>query len=125
MMYAKAMTFIDIDTAKAIMEETNPRKINKALGRQVNRFNEDTWLFYRYRIVYLANKFKFTQNDDLKEALFATQGTTLVEASPYDNIWGIGLIQNDPKAQQRATWAGKNLLGEVLTELRKDLMGHY
>lgn len=124
MMYAKAMTFVDIDTARAIMAETNPRKI-KALGRQVNRFNEDTWLFYRYRIVYLANKFKFSQNDDLKTALFATQGTTLVEASPYDNIWGIGLTKDDPKAQQRATWAGKNLLGEVLTELRKDLMGHY
>lgn len=46
MMYAKAMTFVDIDTAKAIMAETNPGKI-KTLGRQVNRFIEDTWLFYR------------------------------------------------------------------------------
>lgn len=124
MMYAKAMTFVDIDTARAIMKETNPRKI-KALGRQVNRFIENTWLFYRYRIVYLANKFKFTQNDDLKEALLATRGTTIVEASPYDNIWGIGLKEDDPKAQQRSTWKGKNLLGEILTELRIELMGEY
>jgi len=124
MMYAKAMTFVDIDTARAIMEETNPRKI-KALGRQVNRFVEDTWLFYRYRIVYLANKFKFSQNDRLKEALFATQGTTLVEASPYDKIWGIGLTKDDMKALQRSTWEGKNLLGEVLTELHIEMMRHY
>ncbi|MBV6428705.1 MAG: hypothetical protein KIPDCIKN_03242 [Haliscomenobacter sp.] len=124
MMYAKAMTFVDIDTAKAIMAEQDPRKI-KALGRQVNRFVEDTWLFYRYRIVYLANTFKFTQNEQLLEALFATQGTTLVEASPYDRIWGIGLAKEDEKAQRRITWEGKNLLGEILTELRIELMGHY
>lgn len=124
MMYAKAMTFVDIDTARTIVQESNPRKI-KALGRQVNRFVEDTWLFYRYRIVYSANKFKFSQNDRLKEALFATQGTTLVEASPYDKIWGIGLTKDDMKVRQRSTWEGKNLLGEVLTELRVELMRHY
>jgi ribA/ribD-fused uncharacterized protein len=124
MMYCKAMLFTDFDIAKEILIHNQPRKI-KEFGRQVSRFNDDTWYVFRWRFVYAGNKYKFTQNESLKEALFATQGTTLVEASPYDKIWGIGLTKDDPKAQQRSTWEGKNLLGEILTELRIELMGHY
>ncbi len=124
MMYCKAMLFLDLETAERIISTTNPREI-KNLGRQVTRFNEEVWYAFRWAIVYSGNKYKFTQNNDLKRTLFSTQGTTLVEASPYDKIWGIGLSKNDSKAQQRSTWEGKNLLGEILTELRIELMGHY
>ena len=124
MMYCKAMLFIDLEMAQEILKTANPRKI-KELGRQVRRFNEDTWYVYRWRFVYQGNKYKFTQNEELKKALFSTQGTTLVEASPYDKIWGIGLSKDNPKAQLRSTWDGKNLLGEILTELRVELMGNY
>ena len=117
MMYAKAVIFMDIEAAKAIIKESDPRKI-KALGRGIKGFNDDIWTACRYRIVYLANKCKFAQNEPLKQALLATKDTTLVEASPYDKIWGIGLTKDDPKAQKRATWEGLNLLGEVLTALR-------
>ena len=124
MMYAKAMQFIDLETANAIMQTDDPRKI-KELGRQVKDFNENTWYVFRWRFVFQGNKYKFTQNFDLKDYLFSTTGTTMVEAAPNDKIWGIGLAENNPKASHRSTWEGKNLLGEILTELRIELMGYY
>lgn len=124
MMYCKAMLFIDLEIADEVMKTEDPRSI-KELGRRVRRFNEDTWTVYRWRFVYQGNKYKFTQDERLKKALCETQGTTLVEASPYDKIWGIGLRSSDPRALSRSTWQGKNLLGEILTELRMKLMGEY
>ena len=124
MMYCKAMVFLDLEIADEIMTTSDPRQI-KELGRQVRRFNEDTWNAFRWTIVYLGNKHKFTQDSRLRYALLETAGTTLVEASPYDKIWGIGLRESDLDAQHRSTWNGKNLLGEILTELRVKLMGSY
>lgn len=65
--------------------------------------------------------FQFSQNEDLKQALMATKGTVLVEASPRDTIWGIGLSAKNPKAFNKATWRGKNWLGYALTEVRDEL----
>jgi len=65
------------------------------------------------------------QIEELKQALFATNGTTLVEAAPNDTIWGIGLTEDDPRALKRETWLGKNLLGEILTQIRIELMDEY
>ncbi len=64
---------------------------------------------------------QFSQNEALKSALLATAGTTLVEASPWDRIWGIGMKATNPKAIHREQWRGKNLLGEILTQVRKDM----
>ena len=65
---------------------------------------------------------QFSQNGDLKAALFATKGKILVEASPNDNKWGIGLAAENPLAWQKETWRGRNLLGYALTEIRDELM---
>lgn len=124
MMYHKAIIFLDIDSAKKIMETNNVRKI-KELGRTVLNFNEEIWSFYRSKIVFEGNKAKFDQNKFLKEELFKTQGTTIVEASPYDKIWGIGLESDNIKSKSRKTWEGLNLLGEILTILRIELTGIY
>jgi ribA/ribD-fused uncharacterized protein len=124
MMYSKAMLFLDNDIAEKILVINDVKRI-KQLGRKVNFFDHDVWDFNRNSIVYEVNKAKFTQNEELKEALFFTKGSTLVEAAPNDTIWGIGLTADDPRALKRNTWLGKNLLGEILTQLRTDLMGEY
>lgn len=67
---------------------------------------------------------QFSQNPHLKQELLSTAGTTLVEASPRDRIWGIGLGANNPKALDRKTWRGTNWLGQALTEVREEIMSN-
>jgi len=124
MMYHKAIIFLDREIADSIMQTSNPRKI-KEFGRQVKNYDEDIWRYHRSNVVYAANFLKFNQNPDLMDALTNTMGTTLVEAAPNDKVWGIGLAEDNPRAQKRETWEGKNLLGEILTLLRMEFMGMY
>ena len=121
MMYMKAMLFQDYETAKKIISTTDVRK-QKELGRQVKGFEEKRWQYHCRHIVYNANKYKFLQNAELLQTLLETEGTILVESSPYDKIWGIGLSAENPKAQDRATWEGKNWLGYILSMLREDII---
>lgn len=123
MMYHKALLMGDMETAAAIMNAGyNPRE-HKALGRKVKPFYADLWNEKCKEIVYQASYLKFSQNPNLLKELVNTRGTTLVEASPYDTIWGIGLAEVDPRAQNRNTWRGTNWLGEVLTQLRINTIG--
>lgn len=122
MMYSKAALFHDKDIARKIMESNNPKK-QKALGREVKSFDKDAWDVIAWSIVKQGSLAKFSQNLDLLELLAATVGTTLVEASPYDDIWGIGLGEWDPRCLNRSTWKGTNWLGEILTEVRIELCG--
>lgn len=94
MMFNKALLFLDWEIAAAIRKTNDPR-MQKELGRQVKNFNPEVWEYARSEIVLMGNRMKFDQNEDLKQALLATAGTTLVEASPYDEIWGVGLSAND------------------------------
>ena len=121
MMHGKAVLFGDADVAAEILAADHPRT-HKALGRKVAGFDGAVWERERMRIVKAGNRAKFTQNEDLLAALLATAGTTLVEASPFDRIWGIGLGATDPRAKDPQQWKGKNLLGIVLTELRDELL---
>lgn len=120
MMYAKALLFGDSATAEQILAAKSPRE-QKQLGRQVAGFDEKVWALFREGIVYTANYAKFSQNPELLKLLLHTRGTTLVEASPRDKIWGIGLSQDDPRASDRSQWRGLNLLGQTLTRVREAL----
>lgn len=122
MMWAKAMLFRDEEIARKILLDPNPRS-NKRLGRQVRGFDEQTWLQHARRIVYVGNREKYLQNPKLLDALIRTAGTQLVEASPYDCLWGVGLSENDPRIEDPNQWRGRNWLGQVLTHLRDDLLG--
>jgi ribA/ribD-fused uncharacterized protein len=122
MMHQKALFFGDTEIAAEVMKQTNPAEMKK-LGRQVKNFDRDRWNAVARAIVYKGNMAKFGQNPDLLKALLATEGT-IVEASPTDKIWGIGLAATDPRANDRSQWPGTNWLGEVLTIVRQDLMKH-
>ena len=91
----------------------------KALGRQVSNFDETTWNSKRFDIVVQGNIEKFTQNKDLEEFLLNTKESVLVEASPVDRIWGIGLAVDNEKVKNPKTWNGLNLLGFALMEARE------
>lgn len=121
MMYAKAKLFGDRDAAERILVAESPRE-QQAIGRTVRGFDESVWILFREGIVFAGNYARFDQNADQRELLFATRGTTLVEASPHDRVWGIGLAADDPRANDRAQWQGLNLLGEALTRVREALL---
>lgn len=116
MMAEKARLFGDNDTLRKIMLSNSP-KDQKAWGRKVRNFNNEVWSVACKDIVYNANYLKFTQNEYLKKILLNTKGE-LVEASPYDKVWGAGLSAEDPLINDKKNWPGKNLLGEILTMVR-------
>jgi ribA/ribD-fused uncharacterized protein len=121
MMAEKARLFRDEEIRQRILATTNPRD-QKALGRKVRFFDADRWNESARDIVYRGNRAKFTTHRDLLAVLFDTEGTTIVEASPLDTIWGIGLAADSPDAHDRTRWRGTNWLGEVLTQLRDTLL---
>ena len=121
MMYCKAMLFKDEDTARKILSNSDPKTV-KALGRSVKGFDEKIWVSKREIYVEKGCLAKFSQNQDKMDFLLMTEGTFLVEASPYDRIWGVGLAANDPKINDRESWRGLNLLGQVLERVRTRLI---
>ena len=120
MMAQKANLFRDQESHEKIMQATHPRE-QKSLGRQVKNFNLDKWNDFAPFVVWKGSWAKYTQHPTLRKKLLDTIGTTLVEASPYDKIWGIGLIADDDRAKHRSTWLGTNWLGEILTKVRNSL----
>lgn len=97
MMAAKAMLFGDTETADRIRAAEHPEAA-KALGRAVRGFDEQVWAERRFGLVVTGNLAKFGQHSDLRDFLLGTGNRVLVEASPRDAIWGIGLAANDPHA---------------------------
>ena len=120
MMFSKAKMFADEGTAAKIMATDDPRQ-HKALGRAVKGYDDAQWAAKRSNIVAVACREKFAQNPALLAALLDTKETTIVEASPYDRIWGIGLGESDPRALDPAKWQGLNLLGIALMTVRTHL----
>ena len=84
-------------------------------------FDQKVWDKFKYAIVLNGNWCKFSQNRDLREFLLSTGDSVLVEASPYDGIWGIRLAVSSPEAQNPMKWRGQNLLGFALMEVRDEL----
>lgn len=120
MMAQKAEVFGDKEVREKIMKCSNPKEI-KALGRKVRNFDETIWNQVKYSIVLNGNFLKFSQNPELREFLLATGDDILVEASPYDAIWGIRMSANNENAENPMKWRGRNLLGFALMEVRDEL----
>ena len=110
MMAEKSRLFHDDATLERILNSEDPAEA-KALGRNIAGFNEHVWDQHKLQIVVRGNFMKFTQNEELGDYLYTTRNSMLVEASPYDKIWGIGLDPGKARKTPIEQWPGKNLLG--------------
>ena len=120
MMAQKAWLFKDLEIFAKILDSTDPKEI-KALGREVKNFDPVKWNERKFEIVKKGNLSKFGDNPELREFLLSTDDKILVEASPYDKIWGIGMKEGTPGIDNPANWKGENLLGFALMEVRDEL----
>ena len=120
MMFHKATLFGDHVAAQKVLQAATPAAA-KAIGREVLGFNQTLWEQKRFEIVVNATVAKFAQHPLLGDFLQSTGDRVLVEASPVDPIWGIGLAQDSPAAADPRTWKGLNLLGFALMEVRQIL----
>ncbi|SDY47341.1 hypothetical protein SAMN04487939_102299 [Lysobacter sp. yr284] len=120
MMAGKARLFGDQAIAARIRASDDPAAA-KALGRKIAGFDENRWREHRYGLVVAGNLAKFGQHPPLGEFLQATAGKVLVEASPVDAVWGIGLAADHADATRPERWRGLNLLGFALMDVRARL----
>jgi len=120
MMAEKARLFGDDASLKKIMRASDPA-VQKACGRQVKNFDKDKWEDVAQDIVFKANWAKFTQHSDWKDQLLNTGDKEIVEASPTDCIWGIGMCCSDPGIEDPKNWRGTNWLGEAIMKVREQL----
>ncbi|CCG99172.1 hypothetical protein FAES_1162 [Fibrella aestuarina BUZ 2] len=120
MMAQKAALFNDNDAFQRVIAAKSPGEA-KQIGRQVRGFNDTIWNGRRYDLVMQGNKHKFSQHETLKTFLLNTNDRVLVEASPVDRIWGIGLAASDERVTNPGQWQGLNLLGFALMDVRDQL----
>jgi ribA/ribD-fused uncharacterized protein len=121
MMVEKARLFDDPEMVERILASNSAAKAKK-LGRMVHNFDSAKWEANAFEIVKQGSIHKFGQNPLLKDYLLKTGDSILVEASPLDPIWGIGLARDHEHAGQPAFWKGRNLLGFALMEARDALL---
>jgi ribA/ribD-fused uncharacterized protein len=122
MMAEKARLFGDEEGLAKVLAARSPGAA-KAAGREIRGFDEDRWVDERYDIVVTGTLAKFSQHPALARILSETGAMILVEASPTDRVWGIGLSANDETATDPSRWRGLNLLGFALMDVRETLVG--
>ncbi|MCU7824898.1 NADAR family protein [Kitasatospora sp. DSM 101779] len=120
MMAGKARLFQDEQTLTRILAAPTPGEAKK-LGRLVRGFDEQRWVAERFELVVAGNVAKFGQDEALRNYLLGTSQRVLVEASPLDRLWGIGLAADNERAARPHEWRGLNLLGFALMEARARL----
>ena len=120
-MYIKAKFFGDENKAGEIVRLGSNPAIAKKLGREVSGYDEEAWSTSRFDAMYAAVKAKFESDRVLAKQLMETDTKTLVEASPVDIIWGVGIHEKDDAILDESNWKGQNLLGKVLMKVRTEL----
>ena len=120
MMAGKARLFGDAETLAEILAVSDPGVVKK-LGRKVRGFDEERWVAARFELVTRGNIEKFGQDARLRGFLLKTGDAVLVEASPFDSVWGIALGASDERATDPLRWEGLNLLGFALMRAREHL----
>jgi ribA/ribD-fused uncharacterized protein len=116
----KARLFGDAAMADRILKSDSPHE-HKLMGARVANFEQTVWDEHKVDIVTAGSLAKFGQNAGLRRRLLDTGDAVLAEANPKDYIWGIGLAEDDPAAQDPYNWQGQNLLGQILMAVRSEL----
>lgn len=119
MMSQKAKMFNDDEAFQKILNAEQPNEA-KMIGREVKNFIQEEWDEKSFDIVVKGNILKFSQNPVLKKFILSTK-EILVEASPYDTIWGIGLSDKEGDSLMPEKWKGENRLGFALMKAREKL----
>lgn len=117
-MWYKARFFFDDIAADAILAATHPAEA-KTLGREIRNFDATAWSLVSYGVMVYVCLLKFKQDIKLKAELLETGNKILVEASPFDKIWGVGLSADNDVILNEKSWRGTNLLGKALMDVRK------
>ncbi|MGW2676114.1 NADAR family protein [Streptomyces sp. NPDC001436] len=120
MMAGKARLFGDAEAERAALEAATPAEA-KTAGRLVRGFEAAVWERERFALVVAGSVHKFGSDPALRAYLLGTGQRVLVETSPVDRIWGIGLPPDDDRVLDPARWRGLNLLGFALMEARERL----
>lgn len=120
MMAMKARIFNDHDNYQLIMQSSDPNEM-KSIGRKVANYNQAIWDEMKYDIVFRANYEKFIQNENIKEYLLSTEDKVIIEASPVDKVWGVGLAESDERILKPELWLGENILGFAIMHVRNEI----
>ena len=118
--WSKAKQFGDAGAQAKILKTTSPKSV-KTYGDKVTGFKEEEWAETRDRIMATGLKAKFMQHADLKTKLLSTGDTPIGEANARDKYWGIGTGAATGIAKRPSKWPGKNRLGQLLMDLRREL----
>lgn len=119
-MLEKANLF-DLSKVEAIARAIQPDKA-KALGRAVQNYDDAVWSSVRYDKMVEVLRAKFKE-PLMRNILLRTGDRVIVEASPYDRVWGVGLGMEDARILDEKNWRGQNLLGKALMDIRAELKG--
>jgi ribA/ribD-fused uncharacterized protein len=117
MMWRKARAFGDVEIEQQLLADDSPA-VAKQLGRRVRNYRSDVWDRMRFDVVVEGSIAKYQQNATLRRYLLETGDGVLAEASPVDDIWGIGFAAGNPFARDPQRWTGLNLLGFALMDAR-------
>jgi hypothetical protein len=120
MMAEKARVFKDEICINKILLSDSPYVIKK-LGSEIQNFNQKIWDDLKFEVLVKGNYYKFKQNKSLQQFLLSTNDIIIVQASPLDKIWGIGLDENNPLTLNPNIWKGENLLGFALMKVRDQI----
>lgn len=121
--YEKAV-FLEDEAAKAsLLQCTSPQACLK-VGKELNKkLDLPKWRAeHGLDVMYKGCLEKFRQNPNLKRFLLSTEDRTLIEASPYDDFWGVKLhLRDTENLKDESKWKGLNHLGKILVKVRDTL----
>ena len=119
--YCKAKEFGDVESMDKIKMAKSPLEAYR-LGRKVSNYNRSQWEALSPDVMFRVCKAKYLQHPQLRDFLSKTGDTELVEASPFDLFWGVGIsLRNLNSLFQKDNWKGKNWMGKVLSKVREQL----